>query len=144
MPLDGIHTEYCMMETFQLRCWKNEVILMMSSVYGRMDRNARCLESDPWKDDQRYMDCSADVLSLTDRRCSGRREAPNTEFHRTKPCGTANVINITFDNAINDGGNTWIIDRLCKPCYCHHIAKEMLVETIPMWFAVMRNVLIYL
>ena len=95
MPLDDLHTEYCMMESFQPRCWKNEVILMTSSIYGRMDRNARCLESDPWKDDPRYMDCFADVLSLTDRRCSGRRECdialPNTEFHRTKPCGTANV-----------------------------------------------------
>ena len=101
MFVDEIHTEYCMMETFQPRCWKNEVILMTSSVYGRMDRNARCLESDPWKDDQRYMDCSADVLSLTDRRCSGRRECdialPNTEFHRTKPCGTANVINMYLE-----------------------------------------------
>ena len=88
--------EYCQFETFQPRCWKNEVILMTSSVYGRMSRSSRCIKStDHLKEEQRYWGCSADVLRLTDSRSSGRRDCdirlPDPQFHRTNPCGTTDI-----------------------------------------------------
>ena len=65
-------------------CDPDEVIAMELAHYGRM-RLGRCV-----KGDLGYIGCSADVLDVTDRKCSGRHRCeiriPNEEFERTKPC----------------------------------------------------------
>jgi len=68
--------DYCMLEMFQPRCLKNEVILMKSATYGRM-RVGRCItpeEVAAFGEDPRYFGCSSDVLSTLDEKCSGQRE----------------------------------------------------------------------
>lgn len=76
--------EYCQLETFVASCDPDEVIVMEMAHYGRM-RLGRCV-----KGDLGYIGCSADVLEVTDRKCSGRHRCeiriPNEEFERTKPC----------------------------------------------------------
>lgn len=115
------NSEHCMMETFQPRCWKNDVILMTSSIYGRMSRSSRCLESDPQREDQRYWGCSADVLNITDKRCSGRRECdirlPDTEIHSSKPCGT--TLNVYLEAGFECALGRYIL--IYNSCLCYLI-----------------------
>ena len=63
-----------------IRCQRNEIILMTSAVYGRMNVG-RCIR----KPDE-FMGCSNDVLPLLDKWCSGRRECtigvPNEELEK--------------------------------------------------------------
>ncbi len=72
------------METFVASCESDEVILMQSAQYGRMHLG-RCVQGDLG-----YIGCSANVLDLADRKCSGRHRCeiriPNEEFEKTKPC----------------------------------------------------------
>ena len=62
-----------------MKCLKNEVIVMTSAVYGRM-RIGRCLENEGQQlltalgHDPKYLGCSADVLLLMDKKCSGRNQ----------------------------------------------------------------------
>ena len=66
--------EYCIYETFHPNCSKNEVIVMSSATYGRMNVG-RCLKLDTAsKHDPKYFGCSANVLEFMDRKCSGRSE----------------------------------------------------------------------
>lgn len=57
---------------------------MEKASYGRM-RIGRCVI-----EDLGYLGCKADVLSMADRKCSGRRtcevQIPDQDFERTKPC----------------------------------------------------------
>ena len=58
----------CQTEHFEASCErKDEVILMTSAAYGRMEVS-RCVQSD-----YGYIGCSADVLDVLDPACSGRR-----------------------------------------------------------------------
>lgn len=75
--------EYCW-EQFEATCMsRNQVILMTSAYYGRM-RVGRCVTRDY------YIGCTADVIAVLDRKCSGRRNCrlpiPNTEMQRLQPC----------------------------------------------------------
>lgn len=70
--------EHCLVESFQPRCPKNDVILMTSAIYGRM-RIGRCITAEEVaahgsaaQEDRRYFGCSADVLPMLDRKCSGK------------------------------------------------------------------------
>ena len=57
---------------------------MLYAEYGRM-RIGRCVE-----DGLGFLGCSSNVLSLTDRKCSGRRSCtisiPDKDFDATRPC----------------------------------------------------------
>ena len=76
--------EYCETEVFRAACGEGEVLLLTRARYGRM-RLGRCVEFDLG-----YIDCYTDVLTLLDRRCSGRRSCevriPDAEFEATGPC----------------------------------------------------------
>ena len=75
--LDGVQ-EYCNGEIFQPRCWKSEVILMKSAIYGRM-KIGRCIPQEPETSevtmhDNKFLGCSRDILRLADGKCSGKVE----------------------------------------------------------------------
>ncbi len=76
--------EFCETETFTATCAANEVINIASARYGRM-RLGRCVRKDLG-----YIGCYADVLHLTDKRCSGRTSCqirlPDPQFDMTRPC----------------------------------------------------------
>ena len=69
------HTkEYCAYENFHPNCSRNEVIVMSSAIYGRMNAG-RCLQLGmAVKQDPKYFGCSANVLGFMDGKCSGRSE----------------------------------------------------------------------
>lgn len=69
---------------------------MKTAVYGRM-RISRCLTAEEvdelrsgFGDDPRYFGCSADILDLLDRKCSGKIECDirvnDISFENIKPC----------------------------------------------------------
>ena len=85
--------EYCTGETFEPRCQGNDVIVMLNARYGRM-KIGRCVKREPGFEpmlqDPRYLGCSADVLDIVGRVCSGRTECslrvPGQNFDDVKPC----------------------------------------------------------
>jgi len=86
--------QYCYFETFQTRCAaRHEVVVMVAASYGR-EETGRCLPSDSviesLRDDPRYFGCSANVLHLADRKCSGLARCdvaiPDSDFERITPC----------------------------------------------------------
>jgi len=90
----SIPTRYCDYETFSARCDStNEVVHVRSAVYGRRS-TGRCLEPskviDALRQDDRYYGCHADVLSIADRKCSGRHDCtiglPDPDFEQVTPC----------------------------------------------------------
>jgi len=95
LNIDDEVNEYCQLETMKGRCrWKSEVILMTSARWGRM-KTGRCLNIHPTLlaangHDPLFIGCSADVLSLFDRKCSGRSECdiriPDTDLDTVTPC----------------------------------------------------------
>jgi len=76
--------EYCHAEVFRASCADDEVILMERALYGRMSLG-RCVQLD-----MGHLGCRSDVLSLVDRRCSGRRRClvrvPDAELESRRPC----------------------------------------------------------
>ena len=74
--------EYCQLEEFHASCAPGHVVVMTSSVYGRM-RIGRCV-----KQDYGFIGCSADVLRYVDRLCSGRHvcQFPVAQLHGNQPC----------------------------------------------------------
>lgn len=76
--------EFCHTDTFRANCSNDEVIIMTTATYGRM-RLGRCVEIALG-----HVGCSADVLAMADRRCSGKRtcsiRVPDAEFESTRPC----------------------------------------------------------
>ena len=77
--------EYCHFETFHPSCrWRNEVIVIKSARYGRM-KLGRCVS------ESTKLGCSADVLEIVSRKCSGKRECeirvPDSDLGELKPCG---------------------------------------------------------
>ena len=56
-------------------------------------KTGRCIDAEEVagvEDDPRYIGCFADVLDLTDERCSGKSTCeiriPDLEFDKTQPC----------------------------------------------------------
>ena len=96
----GETKEYCLAtEPFQAKCLKNEVIVMTSALYGRM-RVGRCLKDEGDKmlarnaNDPEFLGCSADVLPILSRRCSGRNQCDvklvsDPDIQRQMPCHAA-------------------------------------------------------
>jgi len=85
-----------MQESFQALCPRNEVTLIKSATYGRM-RIGRCITSeevDAFKvavgENPRYFGCSADVLHILDRKCSGKAGCDarwsDVSSENIKPC----------------------------------------------------------
>ena len=77
--------EYCQNDEFTASCDRhNEVIVMTSAKYGRMDFSS-CIERD-----YGYIGCYEDVLQTADVMCSGRRSCsipiPNPHFDQFRPC----------------------------------------------------------
>ena len=88
--------EYCLStESFEAKCLKNEVIVMTHAVYGRM-RMGRCLANEPSKllaafgDDPTFLGCSANILGLMERKCSGLNQCEvrgtDNDLQALKPC----------------------------------------------------------
>ena len=73
-----------MTDEFKASCKPNEVIDIISAMYGRMHIGT-CVTTD-----YGHLGCEADVRTMTDRRCSGRHECqidiPDKDFERTRPC----------------------------------------------------------
>jgi|SRR6218665_201615 len=93
--------DYCPMESFQPRCLKNEVILMKSATYGRM-RIGRCITAEEVDIlGSRYIGCSADVLALLDRKCSGKTECTvriiDILAENVKPCAPGLSVYLEVD-----------------------------------------------
>ena len=59
--------EYCQFNNFNASCTGHQVVLMESARYGRL-QVGRCVDRD-----YGYIGCSANVLDLLDRACSGYR-----------------------------------------------------------------------
>ena len=76
--------EYCHHEDFIANCHDNQVIVITSAKYGRMEMG-KCITSDFG-----YMGCSVDVADDVHGRCSGRRHCkihvPDPVFDESKPC----------------------------------------------------------
>jgi len=94
MTSSGTMMQYCYFERFQTRCAaRHEVVVMEAASYGRQE-TGRCLPRDSviesLRNDSRYFGCSADVLHLADRKCSGRARCdvaiPDSDFERLTPC----------------------------------------------------------
>ena len=76
--------DYCDTEVFRAECSDGELIVIEKALYGRM-KLGRCVEIDIG-----YLGCQRDVVSMADRRCSGRRvceiRIPDAEFESTRAC----------------------------------------------------------
>jgi len=59
--------EYCQFDTFNVTCPRGQVIVIDQAQYGRL-RIGRCVSRD-----YGFLGCTADVIDLLDRTCSGRR-----------------------------------------------------------------------
>jgi Galactose binding lectin domain len=87
--------EFCQLETMHGRCrWKSEVMVVTSARWGRM-KTGRCLNIHPnllalTGHDPLFLGCSEDVLSLVDKKCSGRSECdiriPDADLDKVTPC----------------------------------------------------------
>lgn len=74
----------CQSEYFEAACESDDVILMESALYGRMQAG-RCVSGNYGN-----LGCHRDVLTYMDERCSGRRECRvyvgNPSLHAMQPC----------------------------------------------------------
>jgi len=83
--------EYCSLEAFRPRCWKNEVVLVEDAYYGRR-RTGKCISAKQASRLQGpdYFGCYANVLGIVSRTCSGKKECeisvPDPDLERTMPC----------------------------------------------------------
>lgn len=66
-PLFSETKEYCQFETFNVTCPPSQIIIMEEARYGRLQLG-RCVTRD-----YGFLGCSASVLDLLDRSCSGQR-----------------------------------------------------------------------
>ena len=72
LRLNSAAKEYCQFESFNISCSLNQVIVMEDARYGRLQLG-RCVNRD-----YGFIGCSANVLDLLDRSCSGQRAC---QFH---------------------------------------------------------------
>jgi len=112
--------EYCSMETFRPRCWKNEVVVIQQAIYGRR-RVGKCLGSEEANtfQDPRYFGCSENVLDVVDAKCSGRKECeisiPDPDLDGTTPClhGLKMFLEVSYTcvegNSSLNFGNTLVV-----------------------------------
>jgi len=75
--------EYCQFDTFNATCRRGQVIVIDDAQYGRL-RIGRCVSRD-----YGFLGCTADVVDMLDRTCSGRRrcELPVPRIRQlVQPC----------------------------------------------------------
>src|SRR6218665_24354 len=76
--------DYCEFSVFRPSCKPDEVVVMETAFYGRMQVGT-CVRSDLG-----YVGCYSDVLDLLDRRCSGRRSCavggPDQQLAKRNSC----------------------------------------------------------
>jgi len=84
--------EFCLLETFRPECWKNEMIVIEEAIYGRR-HIGKCIEPEEVEgveDNPQYLGCHANVLSLLDTKCSGKKQCevhvPDADLEQTEPC----------------------------------------------------------
>jgi len=100
----GVLREFCQLETFRPRCWKNEVVVIDKALYGRRQVN-RCIREDEkaFLDDRRFFNCYANVLAALDDRCSGRKQCevrvPDAELEQSRSClhGLQMFLEVSYD-----------------------------------------------
>jgi len=87
----GESQEYCQMETFEPRCWKNEVIVIEKAIYGR-HKIGKCISEQEAIRNQEsdFFGCYADVCDIVNIKCSGRKQCqirvPDVDLERTRTC----------------------------------------------------------
>lgn len=87
----GESQEYCQLQTFEPRCWKNEVIVIEKALYGR-HRIGKCISERQaaFSQESDYIGCFADVLDIVNSKCSGRKHCqirvPDADLERTRTC----------------------------------------------------------
>ena len=105
--LFSVLLEYCEDETFEPQCEQNEVIMMVSARYGRM-RIAECLTTN-----YGMLGCTADIMYVLDRLCSGRRRCsvPVRDLMvsgDTKPCSKDLRSYLEAQYTCVPTGKTWV------------------------------------
>ena len=98
-----IGEDYCVSETFQPRCVKNEIVFIKSAIYGRM-RIGRCITAAEIETlRSHYIGCSTSVRSLIDRKCFGKTECEiriaeiSVENIRPCPPGLNVYLEVSYD-----------------------------------------------
>jgi len=87
----GESQEYCQLETFEPRCWKNEVIVIEKALYGR-HKIGQCISEKEAARNQEsdFFGCFADVHDIVNSKCSGRKQCkirvPDADLERTRTC----------------------------------------------------------
>ena len=87
----GESQEYCQLQTFEPRCWKNEVIVIEKALYGR-HKIGKCISEKEaaYSQDSDFFGCYADVREVVNRKCSGRKQCeirvPDADLERTRTC----------------------------------------------------------
>ena len=83
--------EFCDYESFEAQCLTGEHMEILIAEYGHMEIG-KCI-----KNDFGYLGCKADVTSILERRCNGKRqcelEMNDQELRATQPC---TVVGITL------------------------------------------------
>ena len=90
----GESQQYCQLETFEPRCWKNEVIVIEKAVYGR-HKIGKCISEKEAARNQEsdFFGCFADVHDIVNSKCSGRKQCTWCWSRKNKDMSvrTANV-----------------------------------------------------
>ena len=108
-----ISGEYCDHETFQPRCNPDEHIVIISAIYGHMQKG-KCIELDT-----PYFGCKKDVKHVLDSLCSGKVSCSvqtNADvLRRTKPCSRGILVYLDATFACVKGKAKYhIANRLLK------------------------------
>jgi len=81
------------MQTFEPRCWKNEVIVIEKALYGR-HKIGKCISEKEAaafsQESYDFFGCYADVRDILNSKCSGRKQCeirvPEPDLERTRTC----------------------------------------------------------
>jgi len=90
-----------------------QVVVMLYAEYGRM-RLGRCVE-----DGLGFLGCSSNVLSLADRKCSGRQSCtisiPDKDFDSTRPCNKELKVYLEASYVCKRGKPIGVFFELIRP-----------------------------
>ena len=79
-----VPVDVCETENFTATCPSNQVVVMTTAKYGRME-TGRCV-----KKSLGFLGCHTNVLPQADQKCSGLQNCvirmPDREFDQTRPC----------------------------------------------------------
>ena len=87
----GETEEYCQLQTFEPRCWKNEVIVIEKAIYGR-HKIGKCISEQEasFSQESNFFGCYADVHDIVNSKCSGRKQCqirvPDADLEITRTC----------------------------------------------------------